>query len=85
MRWRCSYDMSGMQPGSALQGGYSSNPDAQQEQCTVVLHYWPRAEAMRGCTAALDSDVLKGENMCSSEAEDLMRIKAGEDNQFPMR
>jgi hypothetical protein len=74
-----------MQPGSALLGGYSSDPAAQQEQCTVLLHYWPRVDAMRGCTAALDSDALLGENMCSSEAEDLMGIKSDEDSQFPMR
>lgn len=83
--WRCTYDMSGLQPGAALAGGYSSTPEAQQEQCTVALHYYPRIETMRGCTAALDDDVLLGENMCSSEAEDLLRIVAAEDQQFPMR
>jgi hypothetical protein len=75
--------MSGIQPG--LLGGYSNDPAAQQEQCTVMLHYWPRVDAMRGCTAALDNDALLGENMCSSEAEDLINIQAGEDQQFPMR
>jgi hypothetical protein len=40
---------------------------------------------MRGCTAALDSDKLLGDNMCSSEAEGLMVLKAREDHQFPMR
>jgi hypothetical protein len=85
VRWRCSYDISGLKPGSTLKGGYSSSPAAQKEQCTVLLHYWPRVDTMRGCTAALDSDQLLGENMCSSEAEDLMAIKATEDHQFPMR
>jgi hypothetical protein len=79
------YSMSSVAAGTSLQGGYNSSPAAQQEQCTVMLHYWPRVEAMRGCTAALDSDALLGENMCSSEAEDLLRIKAEEDQQFPMR
>lgn len=77
--------MSGLQPGAALSGGYSSTPEAQHEQCTVNLHYYPRVEAMRGCTAALDDDVLLGENMCSSEAEDLLKIVAADDQQFPMR
>lgn len=77
--------MSGIQPGRTLQGGFSSSADAQQEQCTVMLQYWPRVDAMRGCTAALDSDVLLGENMCSSEAEDLMVMQAQEVRQFPMR
>jgi hypothetical protein len=77
--------MSGLQPGGALKGGYSSSPAAQQEQCTVLLHYWPRVDTMRGCTAALDSDKLLGENTCSSEAEDLMVLKASEDHQFPIR
>lgn len=78
--------MSSVAPDSSgLTGGYSSAPSAQQEQCTVTLHYWPRLEAMRGCSTALEGDVLLGENMCSSEAEDLIRIKAAEDRQFPMR
>jgi hypothetical protein len=77
--------MSGIQPGSALQGGYSSSPDARHEQCTLMLQYWPRVDAMRGCSAALDSDVLLGENMCSSEAEDLMKLQGQEARQFPMR
>jgi hypothetical protein len=85
VRWRCSYDMSTIQPGSTLTGGFSSSPAEQQEQCTVRLQYWPRVEAMRGCSAALDTDELLGENMCSSEAEDLLRINAQEDAQFPMR
>jgi hypothetical protein len=85
VRWRCTYDMSTIQPGSTLTGGFSSSPAAQQEQCTVRLQYWPRIEAMRGCSAALDTDKLLGENMCSSEAEDLLRINAQEDTQFPMR
>jgi hypothetical protein len=85
LSWRCTYDMSGLQPGAALTGGYSSSPQAQQEQCTVTLHYYPRVEAMRGCTAALNDDVLLGENMCSSEAEDVLKIVAAEDQQFPMR
>lgn len=85
VRWACSYNMSSIAPGSSLKGGYSSSPDAQQEQCTVMLHYWPRVDSMRGCSAALVDDVLLGENMCSAEAEDLMRITGPEALTFPMR
>jgi hypothetical protein len=91
VRWSCSYNMSGLQPGTAysvggrLTGGYSSTPAAHQEQCTVSLYYWPRVESMRGCTAALDDDVLLGENMCSSEAEDVAALKAMEDAQLPIK
>lgn len=51
----------------------------------MMLQYWPRVDTMRGCTAALDTDALLGENMCSSEAEDLMVLHAQEARQFPMR
>ena len=77
--------MSGISPGSSIKGGYSSSPAAQQEQCTVMLHYWPRVESMRGCSAALDSDKLLGENMCSAEAQDLISLMGAEAAQFPMR
>jgi hypothetical protein len=85
VRWRCSYNMSGLQPGSGLTGGYSSTPAVHQEQCTVSLHYWPRVDSMRGCTAALDDDVLLGENVCSSEAEDVVALKAVADSQLPIK
>lgn len=77
--------MSSVKAGSSLKGGYSSSQDAQEEQCTVMLHYWPRVESLRGCSAALDSDKLLGENMCSAEAQDLIKIMGMEAQQFPMR
>jgi hypothetical protein len=85
VRWRCSYDTSDLQPGSTLKGGYSSAASSLQEQCTVVLHYWPRVKGMRGCAAATLDDALLGENMCSSEAEDLLSIAAAEQQQLPIR
>jgi hypothetical protein len=85
VRWRCSYDTSDMQPGSTLKGGYSSAASSLQEQCTVVLHYWPRVESMRGCAAATLGDALLGENMCSNEAEDLLAIAGAEQQQMPLR
>jgi hypothetical protein len=77
--WRCTYNASG-----SLAGGYSSSKGSQQEQCTMMLHYWPRVESMRGCLAATLSDQLLGENMCSHEAEDMLRITAAEEVQFPI-
>lgn len=85
VRWRCSYDTSDVPQGSSLAGGYSSAAGSLQEQCTVVLHYWPRVESMRGCSAATLTDKLLGENMCSSEAEDILQITGQEAQQFPMR
>eukprot|EP00775_Hariotina_reticulata_P011784 gene11784-11929_t len=78
--WRCTYNASG-----SLGGGYSSSKGSQQEQCTMMLHYWPRVESMRGCLAATLSDPLLGENMCSHEVEEMLRITAVEDKQFPIR
>lgn len=85
VKWTCSYNVSGLAVGSSLTGGYSSHPAAQQEQCTVVLQYWPQVAAMRGCSAALLDDKLLGENMCSSEAEDLLQLAGRESQEFPLR
>jgi hypothetical protein len=57
----------------------------KQRSCqTHTSHHFLHA-CCRGCSAALDDDKLLGENMCSYEAEDLLRITALEDAQFPMR
>lgn len=85
VKWRCTYNTSDIPSSSSLQGGFSASSSSQQEQCTVVLHYWPRVESMRGCLAAPVDDMLRGENMCSSEAEDLLEVQQDDQQQFPMR
>jgi hypothetical protein len=85
VRWRCSYNTSDLQPGSSLTGGYSSAAGSLQEQCTVVLHYWPRVDSMRGCAAATLNDALQGDSMCSNEAEDLLYYAGSDRQQLPIR
>lgn len=83
--WRCTYDTSDIVSNSSIQGGYSASRDSLQEHCTVVLHYWPRVNSMRGCFSAAVGGVQHGENMCSSEAEDLLQVTQAEAQRFPIR
>jgi hypothetical protein len=83
--WRCTFNLTGLPPGSSLTGGHSSNSDAHEEQCTVSLQYHLRVSGLQGCAAALLSDALQGDNVCSNEAADLLALAAAEAQEFPLR
>ncbi|KAF8072447.1 hypothetical protein HT031_000106 [Scenedesmus sp. PABB004] len=84
VQWSCTYNTTGLPPGGALVGGHRAAPGAAEEQCTVVLHYWPRVAGLRGCSAALAGGPLLGASVCSSEAQDLIERAGEEGRAFPM-